>query len=366
MNIKIISWSALIFFGTITTPCWSKPDLSISMFSPPMLITKGGNIFYVNAIIQNAGDTIAPQSVARYYISSAPILDLKNARVAGESVIPALPPGTSIDIRQNIFRIPQGLPDGTFFLAACLDPGSAITETDESNNCSFSTTSEQQPFIIPTKILSGFPPVLSETKCYPASEPCVAKPAPIWWQCGWDSPEEAPAITKEQEQRLTKFAFGIFSPALTDVQTPRIPRETLLTILGTPISTSVTEKDPYDPTTPKEIVTIWEYSGFSITTVASKPKPDQLFVEMGTVTGTHVPLLFGLYIGQPIDQWTQQFGKPVCNRQQSSDNKEFSLLYDNTISVPCKIGTCVASYRIELLLDDSGKVKRLHWSYPML
>lgn len=366
MNIKIISWSALIFFGSQTTPCWSKPDLSIPMFSPPMLITKGGNIFYVNAIIQNAGDAIAPQSVARYYISTAPVLDLKNARVAGESVIPELPPGTSIDIRQNIFRIPQGLPDGTFYLAACVDPGSTITETDESNNCSFSSTSEPQPFIIPTKILSGFPPVWSDTKCYPASEPCVAQPAPFWWQCGQSSPEDQSPSTTEQEQRLTKFAFGIFSSAITDAQSPKIPRKTLLTLLGTPISTKETERNPYDPGDPTEIVTTWEYSGFNITTVASKPKPDQLSIEMGTVTGTDVPLLFRLRIGQSIDRWIYQFGKPVCEHEQSSDNKEFSLVYHKTISVPCKIGSCVATYRIELLLDGSGKVKRLHWSYPML
>ncbi len=120
------------------TVVWSGgPDLVISLFSPPLLITQGGNKFYMSEHTQNIGDVTAPPSVTRYYISSAPILDVATAQVISDRSIPALQPGQSDSIDQKVFYIPQNLTAGTYYLAACADANSTVTELDEYNNCSF-------------------------------------------------------------------------------------------------------------------------------------------------------------------------------------------------------------------------------------
>jgi len=81
---------------------WSGgPDLVVPLFSPPLLITKGGNKFYMSEETQNIGNVKARASVTRYYISATPIIDATTAQAAqviGERTIPALQPGKSDSI----------------------------------------------------------------------------------------------------------------------------------------------------------------------------------------------------------------------------------------------------------------------------
>jgi hypothetical protein len=135
---------------------WSGgPDLVVPFFSPPLLITKGGNKFYMNEETQNIGNVITPPSVTRYYISAAPILDVTTAILIGERSIPALKPGKSNSINQRVFRMPQNLPAGTYYLAACADANSTVAELDENNNCSFSKIEGRQSFIVPMKNMNA-------------------------------------------------------------------------------------------------------------------------------------------------------------------------------------------------------------------
>jgi hypothetical protein len=131
---------------------WSGgPDLVVPFFSPPLLITKGGNKFYMSEETLNNGNVAAPPSITRYYISSTPILDTSTAILLGERAIPALQPGKSNSINQRAFRMPNNLPSGTYYLAACADANSTIAELDENNNCSFSKIEGRQSFIVPIK-----------------------------------------------------------------------------------------------------------------------------------------------------------------------------------------------------------------------
>jgi hypothetical protein len=66
-------------------------------------------------------------------------------------------------------------------------------------------------------------------------------------------------------------------------------------------------------------------------------------------------------VGQPIERWVRQFGRPNCGERH--------LVYDGEAYFACgenKDVPCVATYRIELFLDDSGRVRRMQWSHPML
>ena len=132
---------------------WSGgPDLAVPLFSPPLLITKGGNKFYMSELTQNIGSVTAPPSVTRYYISAAPIVDVATAQAAqviGERSIPALQPGKADSINQRVFHIPKNLLAGTYYLAACADANNTVVELDEHNNCSFNKIEQSQSFIVP-------------------------------------------------------------------------------------------------------------------------------------------------------------------------------------------------------------------------
>jgi hypothetical protein len=127
------------------------PDLVVPLFSPPLLITKGGKKFYMSEETQNIGNVIAQPSVTRYYISATPMLDITTAQVIGERSIPALQPGKSDSINHQVFHIPRNLLAGTYYLAACADANNAIVELNENNNCSFSKLEGRQSFIVPMK-----------------------------------------------------------------------------------------------------------------------------------------------------------------------------------------------------------------------
>lgn len=135
---------------------WSGgPDLVVPLFSPPLLITKGGRKFYMSEETQNIGNVMAPASVTRYYISSAPILDVTTAIVLGERSIPALQPGKSNSINQRVFHMPKNLLAGTYYLAACADANNTVVELNENNNCSFSQIEGHQSFIVPVQRTQG-------------------------------------------------------------------------------------------------------------------------------------------------------------------------------------------------------------------
>jgi hypothetical protein len=113
-------------------------DLVVPLFSPPLLITQGGQSFFVNEETQNVGNVPSPTSVTRYYLSPSEPIDPQTAQVVGERNVPALQPGERSRVSQQVLAIPAGLPQGTYSLAACADANEGVTELSEGNNCSFS------------------------------------------------------------------------------------------------------------------------------------------------------------------------------------------------------------------------------------
>ncbi|MGH9255254.1 MAG: CARDB domain-containing protein [Vicinamibacterales bacterium] len=113
-------------------------DLTVPLFSPPLLITQGGQSFFVNEETENVGNVPSPPSVTRYHISPSEPIDPLTAQVVGERNVPALQPGGTNRVSQQVLAIPSGLPPGRYFLAACADANEGVTELSEENNCSFS------------------------------------------------------------------------------------------------------------------------------------------------------------------------------------------------------------------------------------
>jgi hypothetical protein len=195
---------------------------------------------------------------------------------------------------------------------------------------------------------------------------CVVEPPrQAWWKCRGDTystPEER-SVTTDQQRRLEDLGLGIFSPELPGYgpEFTNFSSADLTRRFGRPLSSESREKRPYDPGDPMEILTRWEYRGLRIVTVASKPKPDVLRVERGEVFDANIALRHGVRIGQSIDLWAKQFGRADCSHGHPVYQGEhyFQCGRDKTIS-------CVSTYRIELFLDGSGKVRRMAWDHPML
>jgi hypothetical protein len=277
-----------------------------------------------------------------------------------------------------------------FFLVACSEKERSTMDSEKPSNvialsASSVTTAASDvsaasgvTAIFGVTVISGvaavsFPRLAEKVKnCDPTAGPisdmCPIPPSLTWWKCDEWPPEERQVPTEEQKQRLLKFAVGIFSPEVPGDYSSSVPRNVLIKRFGQPASTSSTERLAYDPGDPMEIVTNWEYRGFKITTVASKPKPDELSIEKGEIFGEEVSLLYGVRVGQPIDRWVQQFGRPKCGESQGANAKEYHLNYepDEENFIPCDVGSCLVNYSIGLILDVSGKVKRMYWSYPMM
>lgn len=170
--------------------------------------------------------------------------------------------------------------------------------------------------------------------------------------------------SQQQLRRLRNFALGVFSPGLPgyDLREAWFSRADLIKRFGQPLRTKSREVSPYDPSDPIEIETTWEYRGFRIVTAASKPRPDNFQLREGEVFDARVSLRYGVRVGQPIELWMRQFGRPItfCSEHLNYEGEYyFQCGKNNRMS-------CVATYLIQLFLDDSGKVQSMRWSHPML
>lgn len=112
-------------------------DLTVPLFTPPVLISGAGRNFLVNDITENVGSTASGPSVTRYYIFPNQNLDPGAALPLGERAVPALQAGESSRVANLVFTMPTGIPVGGHYLAACADANQTVAELDENNNCSF-------------------------------------------------------------------------------------------------------------------------------------------------------------------------------------------------------------------------------------
>ncbi len=142
---------------------WSGgPDLVVPFFMPPIIKSKGGNTVFITDRTANTGNLVSPTSTTRYYLSESNIIDPNTAMVVGERLVDPLQPGQSSGVNTLRFTIPDALPAGTYYMAACADADQGVVELSEDNNCSFNQLQTSSSMVVPMEtVLDVTPPVVT-------------------------------------------------------------------------------------------------------------------------------------------------------------------------------------------------------------
>ena len=190
-----------------------------------------------------------------------------------------------------------------------------------------------------------------------------------WWKCEGDY--SGPPRTPDQQRRLEDFGLDRFSPKFPDPDRmdDKLSRSDLIKWFGRPLRTN-SRNIPRDPRDPYDKViwevTTWEYSGFRITTAADESNPDEVWIQGGEVFDAKVSVGHGVRVGQSIEQWERQFGRPTCRPEQVSPFGRERFAYEWEASYfACnedKAYPCAGAYEVELHIDGSGTVTRMTWS----
>ena len=119
----------------------TRPDLAETTLSAPPATVVRGTGFAVTDTVLNQAAVPSGASTTRYYLSANTVKD-GNDRQIGSRSVPALDAqGTSTGT--VTLTVPSNMQVGTYYLLACADSGSNVTETDETNNCLASNTTVQ-------------------------------------------------------------------------------------------------------------------------------------------------------------------------------------------------------------------------------
>ncbi len=119
----------------------TRPDLVESQVSAPPATATQGSSFSVTDTVLNQGGLSAGTSTTRYYLSANPVKD-GNDRLIGSRSVPTLGvSGTSTGTAT--VTVPSSMALGTYYLIACADNTTTVTESDETNNCLTSTATVQ-------------------------------------------------------------------------------------------------------------------------------------------------------------------------------------------------------------------------------
>lgn len=99
-----------------------------------------GSTISIKTKVQNNGQTTAPESIVRFYLSTGTVRSRTDVRLAETASFPSLAAGaTSSQISTNVL-IPGSTAPGTYRVIGCADGGGVIAEVDETNNCKASPT----------------------------------------------------------------------------------------------------------------------------------------------------------------------------------------------------------------------------------
>jgi len=190
-----------------------------------------------------------------------------------------------------------------------------------------------------------------------------------WWKCEGDY--SGPPRTPDQQRRLEDFGLDRFSPKAPgpDRMDESFSRSDLIKSFGQPLRTRSKKvlRDPQDPYDKALLViTTWEYPGFRIITAADESSPGVLWIDGGEVLDAKVSLGHGVGVGQSIEQWERQFGRPTCRPEQVPPFRRERFAYEWEASYfACtedKTYPCAGAYEVELHIDGSGRVTRMTWS----
>jgi hypothetical protein len=102
--------------------------------SPGTPVAAPGTTFSVTDTVENLGPGTSTSARTRYYLSLDAAKGAGDTLLTGTHSVPGLAAGASHTATIKV-TIPAGIPLDAYFLLACADDQSAVTESDESNNC---------------------------------------------------------------------------------------------------------------------------------------------------------------------------------------------------------------------------------------
>ena len=120
-----------------------QPDLTvqiISSISPLPKLIDSGTGFTVTTKIKNKGKKQAVDNfTTQYYLSSNNSYSDDDILLTGSRTVAGLKSKKTVIGRTNL-TVPPATPSENYYLIACVDDKKAISETNESNNCTASKT----------------------------------------------------------------------------------------------------------------------------------------------------------------------------------------------------------------------------------
>lgn len=138
------------------------PDLVVPFFMPPTVTLEGGNTVYITEVTQNIGILNSPESTTRYFLFDTFPFDPNTARVVSERRVPSIAPDEMSEPGTKTYTLPNDLPLGDYFLAACADADKEMVELNEANNCSFSQLKNSASVILRGIEITNNPPDCSQ------------------------------------------------------------------------------------------------------------------------------------------------------------------------------------------------------------
>jgi subtilase family serine protease len=111
-----------------------RPDLTTTAISSTAVTAPRGGTISVTDTVKNAGPVAAGTSRVRYYLSPDPVKGSPDRLLSGYRVVPGLTAGEE-STGTIAVKLPGTMYVGLYFLLACADASSTVTETDEGNNC---------------------------------------------------------------------------------------------------------------------------------------------------------------------------------------------------------------------------------------
>jgi subtilase family serine protease len=153
-----------------TTVQVTRPDLVATAVSDPPLTASPGSAFPVTDSVTNQGVLAAGTSTTRYYLSSDTVLDASDRRLTGTRAAAALAPNETSTGTLTV-TIPTSTALGVYYLLACADDTTAVTETNELNNCLASATTVQigRPDLVVSS-MSEPPSLAAPGNAFPVSD----------------------------------------------------------------------------------------------------------------------------------------------------------------------------------------------------
>jgi M6 family metalloprotease-like protein len=142
ITVSVISSDATSSQVSIQVGGPSQPDLVITSLSNPSATVVAGGSFTVTDTTANSGMATAGGSTTRYRLSTDATITGSDRLLTGSRSVLSMAAGASNSGSRSV-TVPTSVPVGTYFLGACADDLSAVTESNEANNCRASTTTVQ-------------------------------------------------------------------------------------------------------------------------------------------------------------------------------------------------------------------------------